>query len=1037
MKNFIPLHFLLLLFFAGSLYAQETALSDVFTGDYKGAISELINRKLNYNPAHPDKEYEDYQVEYDYFVAKQNGKYGIYNVSKKEWFAPAVYDTINFIGNTLINGKWQNLLYGDEVAPLFPEHYLAIITVKNGKYGLKDIAGNTILEPKYDEVRANESSLNIYFYRKGAKWGFASTIKEGFVIKPDYDYAVINTDFDTQSTVITAYRNKKARNFSVWKAPKGSKKMLKPAAASNRDYVAFDNSYCYDNYKPKGIFYTEGGKNGIKDSAGIIIVPAKYNRIMPLLNGNYIVNEGNLYGLVNATGSVIIPVQYTSIDPADGRPPYNNLYIIYRDKLMAFFGADGTQLTPFEFRSSEGLMYGYSDKWEGLYLNATEKKVLERSRSEIDTTGIDTVYSKSVLLYKNNQIEKVLQGCTQTGYANEKILFYKKPGSPLYGFLSLTTLNKTEPLYNTKYTLMDNGKIWVKKGEEDIVINENGIEESLHKKIVTYANDYFIYTENGKMGAMGSNYTPLPFTYNRVEPLVLLPKYTLIDKQLVEKYSGLFRYYDETGKMGVIDAAGKILFTAGEYDAISLALSTGQDEYSAIGNKEYFYKKAPYLKEYLYKIFVCKKINGNYCDVTLYVNGNVISRFTAYASWNLQYNLISKAGYLVVWYNDDIRFIDLKTGKTIIIPATDTQFFKEDGDGGYTKFHYKGKSKTVKYTPSGEKLSENMYHDYAGGIANNARPQYISQKNGKYGLADVYGHEVMPYINDTLFSVNDVIYAALRGKRYGFVNSSNATVLPFDYDGISITCNPLSGNTKSYYSIKQNGQNGLANASGKIIVPPTYTTIDIKTFIFAEKEGVISVYDAEGKLLFSLECSNISKFTVNTFKYTKNGKQGIAGFDGKIVMQPLFDTINFIENDIYSVTDSGKTYITDAGGNKLLPFPLKSAVRLDSDYDLYNTGAKYFVLQNELGNYAVYDVTLRQITPFEYDGINEIEICRYIIARKNGLYGVTGTDGKQVLPYIYKEIDFDEDRHLFLARTPQTDYTISPEGIVLAEEKND
>jgi WG containing repeat len=1033
MKNLVLPYFLLLLFSAMPIYAQEPELTDVFTGDYKGTVSYLINRKINYNPAQPEQEYGDYQKEYDYFVAKQKGKYGIYNQSKKEWFAPAVYDSINFLGNALRNGKWQNILYSNEVAPLLPEGYQGIITVKNGKYGLKDIAGNTILEPKYDEIRANESSLNIYFYRKGNKWGFASTVKDGFVVKPDYDYAVISTDFDTQSTAIKVYRDKKVKSFSTWKAPKGSKKMLKPAPEPVWHFTAFDSSYCYDHYKPKGIFYTEGDKNGIKDSVGTIIVPAKYNRIMPLLNGNYIVNKDSLYGLVNATGNFIIPLQYTNIHPADGRPPYNSLYKVYKHKPMAFFGPDGKQLTPFEFLGSENLYGGYSNLWEGTYILAKEEKIVE---PKSDTTYND-IYSKSVLLYKNNQIAKVLQGCTQTGYANEKILFYNKPGSPLYGFLSLTTLNKTEPLYNTKYTLMDNGKLWVRKGMENVVITTAAEEEPLHKNVFYYANGYFIYKEDGRMGAMDSKYTPLPFTYPKLEPLVRLPKYTSIDTQLVEQYSGLFRYYDEAGKPGVVDANGTILFPAGQYDEVTLALS--------IGNyAENFYRKKEAIKEYLYKIFVCKKNNGSDCDITLYLNGKAIAHFTTYASWNLTYNDISKSGCLVSEYKGTTRFIDLKSGKTNVITLpVNGKSFNEDEDGGYTVYCYydtsgKLSNKAIKYTPSGEALSENVVRYNGGNLRNYTHPQYISEKNGKYGLADVYGREVMPYINDTLSTADDVIYAARRGNRYGIITKKDSVVQTFDFEKITIFFpEHLSGNNKIYFSLKRNGQSGLANASGKIILPPVYTTIDIKTFIFAEKEGVISVYSAEGKLLFSIECNSISNFTVNTFKYTKNGKQGIVGIDGKIVMQPLYDTINFVENDIYSVTDTGKTYIIDVGGNKLLPFPLKSAYLSHSTNNLYNTDAKHFVLQNELGKYAVYDIALKQLTPFEYDGSVKIEICRYILARKKGLYGVTGTDGKQVLPYIYEEIDFDENRHVFEASLKGTDYTISPEGVVLSEEKND
>ena len=92
--------------------------------------------------------------------------------------------------------------------------------------------------------------------------------------------------------------------------------------------------------------------------------------------------------------------------------------------------------------------------------------------------------------------------------------------------------------------------------------------------------------------------------------------------------------------------------------------------------------------------------------------------------------------------------------------------------------------------------------------------------------------------NENLWYEQNVLKVMQNGK-YGLINLNGKQVLPCDYDNISV----IEGIENSLI-IEKDGQKGLANNSGSILIEPQYT--EIKNLGETYKEGYITV-NSEGK----------------------------------------------------------------------------------------------------------------------------------------------------------------------------------------------
>jgi|GEM_PF-4181848 len=1018
---------LLLLILAGfPVFGQQ--FDTIYRNESSYGLSDLVNYKENFIL---NQLYDDYQeVDNDYFIVRLNGKYGVYNASKNIIFAEPKYDTITTYGNFRLDGKPGNIIYTEEISTLILEHPRGIVFIKDGKYGLKKVSGETLLKAEYEEIVPKQYGL--FFVKKKGRWGFINADRDKSFVKPKHDFLIQYTDFDTQYPRIFAYDNKVKTPYSIYGEPAGKEKKPGKQKHSPKRYTEFTKNYWFGGWEPKTMFFTSGKKNGVKDAFGNIIIAAKYDMINPMMDGNYLVSKDTLYGMLGSKGQIIIPVVYGGIGPVKGDALKDNLFYVYKQNLSSIFDAKGTQLYPFEMLYSEGAM-PMDEDYKKIYFQVVENKILEKGK-EIDEYGdpqpSNDIYSKALLLYENGQITKVLGNCTDIKYIDysaDYILAYTPYGSYNYGFYNQRTGKKTDAVYK-HYLPVGGGRIVAGKGEYyDTILDSSMVESRLPALVTGYSNGYYLVEDNGQMRVMDQNYNIFGFGYPKLEFLVDFKQSALINPVLEAAYSKVFKFFDASGKCGLIDIDGKVLFPAGEYDELTIALRNLDQPYPGP-------QKAEVINRYADRIMVAKKYAGNTTETDLYFEGEKIANFSIYKQWQLKYNDITANNQLIL-RDPHIQVYNLATQKTDLETTADN--FSEDEDGGFTTVYGYTAHRIEKYSTSGKLLSVDSIPNAKLYGYKKSKPQYIHKKNGKYGLVNVKGEMLSPFVNDTLYTYDYNYYVATRGNKTGII-TKDEIVMPLEYDSIAYKPYNWMNIEKGVFVLYKNGKYGMADKEAKMLLPAAYDSLFARgELIIANTEKAFSVFDRSGKPLFNMVCDKLEPYTMEMLYFEQNDKKGIVRKDGRIMMQPLYDHLEQITEKIYLATNGGPKYLVSQIGDKLLEIPVQSARRIVSEYSIFDSTEDFLAIQNTSGKYALYSLTIKELLPFEYDVIDKVENFRYAIVEKNRLMGVVTVDNKSVIPVIYKYINFNDEYGCFEAETNKARYLISPDGIILQEEPND
>lgn len=253
--------------------------------------------------------------------------------------------------------------------------------------------------------------------------------------------------------------------------------------------------------------------------------------------------------------------------------------------------------------------------------------------------------------------------------------------------------------------------------------------------------------------------------------------------------------------------------------------------------------------------------------------------------------------------------------------------------------------------------------------------------------------------NENLWYEQNVLKVMQNGK-YGLINLNGKQVLPCEYDNISV----IEGIENSLI-IEKDGQKGLTNNSGSILIEPQYT--EIKNLGETYKEGYI---------------------TVNS-----EGKYGVISATKQQILDNKFDEIKqiYLENN-YLVIEGGKEKIINSSGETLIEDGF-------DDIKSSTTRGVTFVLDNLYGEMSTSGETLIEA---KYQDLKQAKDNVYI-AKQNDKYGIIDANQQEKLPFSYTGITYNEETDLFLAEDEnfQTsiidkDYNVKLIGILVDINKD-
>ncbi len=243
------------------------------------------------------------------------------------------------------------------------------------------------------------------------------------------------------------------------------------------------------------------------------------------------------------------------------------------------------------------------------------------------------------------------------------------------------------------------------------------------------------------------------------------------------------------------------------------------------------------------------------------------------------------------------------------------------------------------------------------------------------------------------------------------INEKNEQLFS-NYTNVSALVNYDTSNKVWYNNevlkFERDGKYGLIDFSGKEVLPANYEDIStmqgIEKTLILTKDGKYGLYNSVSKTVFAdTTYTSVAPFgkTYNDGYIVKNenGKYGILGSEGKIILDATHDKIMKVSgNDKYVVQDGVKTKLISKDGTTILETGFDEIIEIDGDNLVIKKAGKYGII-NTTGETLIDPA-------FDY-----LENCfgDYYIAKTAGNYGVIKLNKDICIEIKYKDIKYRND----------------------------
>ncbi len=268
---------------------------------------------------------------------------------------------------------------------------------------------------------------------------------------------------------------------------------------------------------------------------------------------------------------------------------------------------------------------------------------------------------------------------------------------------------------------------------------------------------------------------------------------------------------------------------------------------------------------------------------------------------------------------------------------------------------------------------------------------------------------------------------------------------------------------------------GIKNSNGKTLIAPIYKKIIVlEESSFLVFSDSIKLINKKGKAIFKQHIESYSNCT-NGFISVKNEKWFLINLKKKkIVFEDLDDSAEWIGNnhDVAILKRNNLCALIDKKGKVKIPFKYASIQEAgensvillkDNKYELYSTSGKALSKLNfthlekidssrliaKSGQWGIIDESGKEIIPFEYDTIFQkssqlIELKKqgrvgllnkefqlilpynfgyigsligeFFVAQNGAYFGFYHQSGKEVFPWIYNQINYNENQSIVLLK---------------------
>ena len=302
------------------------------------------------------------------------------------------------------------------------------------------------------------------------------------------------------------------------------------------------------------------------------------------------------------------------------------------------------------------------------------------------------------------------------------------------------------------------------------------------------------------------------------------------------------------------------------------------------------------------------------------------------------------------------------------------------------------------------------------------------QKDGKIGLIDLTGNEIIPIEYDEISAIPEIenSFKVKKDSKYGIVDGDGKTVVQAQYADIDV----LGKDNKSGFIVKNDsGKYGIVDYSNTQILEAKYDSIEKvygNDMYVVTVSGKQKVVNKAGEDVLTTGFDSIKQILANQENaviFMKANKCGVMNTNGEVLIDAQYDSLKETKVGMFIASKDGKHGIINSSKEEKLPFEYTS-ITFSEKADLYvaedinfnakilnsNLDEKASGILSELNESKGY-LKLRvddgyKYYNFKFEEKQESEIFTsrtLFLSKKDGKYGFVDKAGKVVVDYIYDD----------------------------------
>lgn len=299
------------------------------------------------------------------------------------------------------------------------------------------------------------------------------------------------------------------------------------------------------------------------------------------------------------------------------------------------------------------------------------------------------------------------------------------------------------------------------------------------------------------------------------------------------------------------------------------------------------------------------------------------------------------------------------------------------------------------------------------------------EKDGKYGLINFEGKEVLPCDYDEITALKGVTNNLLVKKdgKVGLVNEKGQTIVNTEYKDIKTL---KEGYKNEYIIVNDNNQYGIISTTGTVIIEPKYEDIKYlnNSEMFAIKDaGVWKLINKDNQILIDGGYDNIIEAKGENVVVEKGGKYGVVTTKNEEKIPVEYEQIKYTFSIYYIAKTGGKYGIINLNNEQVKDF---NYINMDyvekGDFiqaDVSDTETVIFdnnlsekisgivsEINQEKGYIKVYTNNEYKYYNFKFEEKKSSDILtsnNLFLSKKDGKYGYVNKEGKVIVDYIYED----------------------------------